>query len=166
MGISYLKSHQSDLRILIFSGWGGNPLVLPLLGYAQVLVKYLPTVFKRRWLLATYFSNIAPYSSPYWQPCNHPLGRTCCIYCLSHTIVYRDSLIISAAYNNKSVCNINWAGMSDRISQRTEHLQELVNKGAVDPFLFRTDYRSTQSLPNKTVWPRYWGIDPRHSWKE
>jgi hypothetical protein len=53
MGIWYLKSHQSCLQILTFSGRG---------------VKYLPTSFKRRWLLATYFSNIAPYSSPYWQP--------------------------------------------------------------------------------------------------
>jgi hypothetical protein len=48
----------------IFWAKGGGPLV----GYAQVSVKYLPTVFKRWWLLATYFSNIAPYSSPYWQP--------------------------------------------------------------------------------------------------
>jgi hypothetical protein len=47
-----------------FSGRGGDPLMLPppppVLGYAQVSVKYLPTFFKRWWLLATYFSNIAP----------------------------------------------------------------------------------------------------------
>jgi hypothetical protein len=69
MGI-YLKSHQSCLQI--FMGEGRCPHSCsppPLLGIAQGSVKYLPTYnFKRQWLLATYFSNIAPYSSPYWQP--------------------------------------------------------------------------------------------------